>query len=115
MQTQISQTWHADPAGTRQVTQFGIRLPDGKVHWGDVTRAHQPTTIETSGMAHTVFADPAAEETKESVRTIVGLRHRIGNALRGAFLAEEQVIRHVTQVTYVSRLVVIVLSETEGE
>jgi hypothetical protein len=110
----ISKGWHTEPgpsATSRQVTQYGIRLPDGTIHWGDVTMPHQPTSIVNSGLQFTVFTDPAPEA--DSSRTIVSVRGRIADHMAAAYVPYEEAVAHATKTVRVSRSIFIGFGETE--
>jgi hypothetical protein len=109
----LTKSWHTESsvnATSKQATQYGIRTPDGIIHWGDLTLPHQPAQIVLNGLSWICFTDPPAEV--DQAKTIVGLRGRMGDALRNAFVPEDEVVQHVLRTVRVSRTVFIGFGET---
>lgn len=114
MTTNIGKHWHemrSETAASIEVTQYGIRLPNGRVYWGDVTASGQPATVPHGNTPYSVFADPK-HVMHDDARSMEGVRQRVRASLRTALLPEEAIEQHVANVVRVERLVVVTFSGT---
>lgn len=111
----IGKFWHTED-GSKQITQYGVRLPDGTIHWGDVTQHGQPVTIPHGGLSFTVTTDPNPQT--DTQRTLAGVRGRIADSMAAAFVPHDEAVAHAMKAVRVSRPVFIGFGEiaevTEG-
>jgi hypothetical protein len=109
----IGKSWYnqrSEVATAIEVTQYGIRLPNGAVHWGDVTQPGQPAHVPFGNTPYTVYAEPGHSGDPE--RTVDGVRERLRNSMTLALMSEDVIEQHLENVTTVERLVVITFSGT---
>lgn len=104
----IGKQWH-EADGSTQVTQYGVRLPDGTIYWGDVTQHGQPVTIPHGGLSFTVITDPNPQTDHQ--RTISGVRGRIADSMATAYVSRDEAVAHAMKTVRVSRSVFIGFGE----